>query len=149
MTATGHALIGTVIAAKIGNPALAAPIALASHFAADALPHWDTGYHRTHKGKGKFFIQSFLDVILGFVLSYLLINFFFPTTNLTYAFFIILMAQLPDWLTAPYLFLDMKFAPFRWIYKLQKRFDRSLGMPWGVINQVAAVIFIIFLARMF
>jgi len=149
MTATGHALIGTVIAAKIGNPALAVPIALASHFAADALPHWDTGYHRTHKSKRRFFIQSFLDVILGFVLSYLLINFFFPSTNLVYAFFIILMAQLPDWLTAPYLFFDMKFAPFSWIYKLQKYFDRSLGMPWGVINQVAAVILIIFLARLF
>lgn len=149
MTATGHALIGTVIAAKIGNPALAAPIALASHFAADALPHWDTGYHRTHKSKRKFFIQSFLDVILGFVLSYFLISLFFPSTNLIYAFFIILMAQLPDWLTAPYLFFDMKYAPFCWIYRLQKVFDKSLGMPWGVVNQVAAVIFIIFLARMF
>ncbi|MCL6096669.1 MAG: hypothetical protein M1444_03255 [Patescibacteria group bacterium] len=149
MTATGHALIGTVIAAKIGNPALAAPIALASHFAADALPHWDTGYHRRQKSKRKFFVQSGIDVMLGFVLSYLLINFFFPSTNLTYAFFIILMAQLPDWLTAPYLFFDIKFAPFYWIYKFQKIFDRSLGMPWGVVNQVAAVILIIFLARFF
>jgi hypothetical protein len=35
MTATGHALIGTVIAAKIGNYALAIPIALGSHFLAD------------------------------------------------------------------------------------------------------------------
>ena|ERR1035437_6316323 len=148
MTATGHALIGTVIAAKIGNPALAVPIALASHFAADALPHWDTGYHRTHKSKSKFFIQSAVDVILGFVLSYLLIHLFFPSTNLSYAFFIILMAQLPDWLTAPYLFFDIKF-PFYWIYKLQKYFDKSLGMPWGVINQVAAVIFIIALAKFF
>jgi hypothetical protein len=59
------------------------------------------------------------------------------------------MAQLPDWLTAPYLFFDMKFAPFCWIYKLQKVFDKSLGMPWGIVNQIAAVIFIIFLARMF
>ena len=72
MTATGHALIGTVIAAKIGNPALAVPIALASHFAADALPHWDTGYHRSHKSKRKFFLQSALDVMLGFALSYLM-----------------------------------------------------------------------------
>jgi hypothetical protein len=149
MTATGHALIGTVIAAKIGNPALAVPIAIASHFAADALPHWDTGYHRTHKSKRKFFLQSGLDVLIGFVLSYFLINLFFPATNLTYAFFIILMAQLPDWLTAPYLFFNVKFTPFLWIYKLQKVFDRSLGLPWGFINQLAVVILIIFLARFF
>ena len=149
MTATGHALIGTVIAAKIGNPVLAIPIALASHFAADALPHWDTGYHRAHKSKRKFFLQSFLDVILGFILSYILIILFFPTTSLAYAFFIIIMAQLPDWLTAPYLFFNMKFAPFCWIYKIQKHFDRSLGMPWGIVNQIVIIIFIIALGRLF
>lgn len=39
MTATAHAIIGTVIAAKVGNPVLAVPIALASHIIADAIPH--------------------------------------------------------------------------------------------------------------
>jgi hypothetical protein len=149
MTATGHALIGTVIAAKIGNPALAIPIALASHFAADAIPHWDTGYHRRQKSKQRFFAQTFIDVAIGFALSYGLISLFFPSTNLTYAFFIMLIAQLPDWLTAPYLFFDMDFPPFSSSYKLQKIFDRSIGMPWGVINQVAAVILIIVLGKFF
>lgn len=149
MTATGHALIGTVIAAKIGNPALAVPIALASHFLADAFPHWDTGYHRKQNGKRKFFIQSVIDVLAGFVLSYAVINIFFPSTNLLYAFFIILAAQAPDWLTVPYLFFDIKSAPFCWIYKLQKVFDRSMGMPWGVIDQIAIVGIVIALGRIF
>ncbi len=149
MTATGHALIGTVIAAKIGNPALAAPIALASHFAADVIPHWDTGLHRKENGKKKFLIQSSVDVALGFVASYILISLLFPSTDLLYAFFIIIIAQLPDWLTAPYLFFDMKFPPFSWSYRLQKAFDNPLGVPWGIINQVAAVIFIIALGKFF
>lgn len=149
MTATGHALIGTVIAAKIGNPAIAAPIALASHFVADAIPHWDTGYHRKQKSKQKFLIQSAADVAIGFILSYLVLTIFFPSTNLLYAFLIILVAQSPDWLTAPYLFFDMKFAPFCWIYKLQKMFDSSIGMPWGVIDQAAAVVILIAAARIF
>lgn len=143
MTATGHALIGTVIAAKVGNPALAIPLAFASHFLADALPHWDTGYHRGGKSKNTFFIQSAADVIIGFIASYALIATFFPQTNLAYAFFMILVAQGPDWLTAPYLFFDMKFPPFSWFYKIQKLFDTHLGMPWGFINQaviIAAVI---------
>ena len=147
MTATGHALIGTVIAAKIGNPALAVPIAFASHFAADAIPHWDTGYHRRQKSKQRFFTQTFVDVAIGFILAYGLIRLFFPSTNYTYAFFIILIAQLPDWLTAPYLFFDMDFPPFSSVYKLQKIFDRSIGLPWGVINQVAVVILIIVLGK--
>lgn len=149
MTATGHAIIGTVIAAKIGNPALAVPLALASHFLADALPHWDTGYHREQKSRRKFFIQSFADVTIGFVASYALIRVFFPQTDLAYAFIMILVAQAPDWLTAPYLFFNMKFPPFSWFYKTQKLFDTHLGMPWGFINQVAIVSSLIILGRVF
>lgn len=149
MTATGHAVIGTVIAAKIGNPILAVPIAIASHFLADAFPHWDTGYHRKQKSRRTFLIESIIDVALGFVISYGLIRLFFPQTNLSYAFFMVIMSQLPDWLTAPYLFFDFKFAPFCWFYGIQKRFDSRLGLPWGFINQVGALLVIIFVGRYF
>ena len=147
MTATGHAIIGTVIAAKVGNPVIAVPVAVASHFLADAVPHWDTGYHRKTKSKEKFLIESVFDVLLGFALSYAAIRLFFPSTNLTYAFFMIIMAQLPDWLTAPYLFLDVKIVPFCWFYRLQKMFDTRLGLPWGVVNQAAAVLAVIALGK--
>jgi len=149
MTATGHALVGTIIAAKIGNPALAIPIAISSHFLADALPHWDTGYAREKESKARFVTMTTIDIILGFVLSYLVIVLFFPTTSLWYAFLLIIMSQLPDWLTAPYLFLDWNFAPFTWVYKLQKRFDSSIGLPWGFINQAVVVIALIFLCKVF
>lgn len=149
MTATGHAVIGTIIAAKIGNPALAIPLAIASHFVADFLPHWDTGFHREQKSKGKFFLQSVIDVLTGFVVSYILIQVFFPTTSTEYAFLIVVMAQLPDWLTAPYLFFDLKYPPFIWIYKLQKIFDRPYEMPWGFMNQVAILAAIVILAKIF
>jgi hypothetical protein len=149
MTATGHALIGTVIAAKVGNPALAIPIALASHYLCDALPHWDTGYHRTQNSKERFVITSVIDVLLGFALSYLLITLFFPTTNLFYAFLIIIVAQLPDWVTAPYLFLNWNFPPFNWSYELGKRFDSSIGLPWGFVNQVVVVLALIIFAKLF
>lgn len=148
MTATGHALIGTVIAAKVGNPTLAIPIAIASHFLADALPHWDTGTNKKTKTKSTFFLESMFDVLLGFVLSWLLIVWVFPFTNLGYAFLIIIMAQLPDWLTAPYLFFNMKFFPFKNIYHFQKKFDTELALPWGFINQAAVVLAIIFFGRM-
>lgn len=149
MTATGHALIGTVIAAKIGNPAIAVPIAIASHFLADALPHWDTGTNKKEKSKQTFFLESAFDVLLGFALSYLLITWVFPSTNLGYAFLIIIMAQAPDWLTAPYLFFNMKFFPFTNIYHFQKKFDTTQGLPWGFINQAAVVASIIALAKIF
>lgn len=149
MTATGHALIGTIIAAKVGNPALAIPIAIGSHFLADSLPHWDTGTNRKLKSRKAFFTETMLDVLLGFVLSWLLIVWIFPSTSLIYAFLIIIMAQLPDWLTAPYLFFNLNFFPFKNIYHFQKIFDNKLDRPWGVINQVAVIITLIVLGRVF
>lgn len=149
MTATGHALIGTIIAAKVGNPALAIPIAIGSHFLADALPHWDTGTNRKTKSRKTFLAESAFDVLLGFVLSWLLIVWVFPTTNVPYAFLIIIMAQLPDWLTAPYTFFNMNFFPFSNVYHFQKKFDNRLDGPWGVINQVAVVLTLIIFGRVF
>jgi hypothetical protein len=149
MTATGHAIIGTVIAAKVGNPALAIPIAFASHFLADALPHWDTGTNRHKKSTTRFFMESFADVSIGFILSWAIITLLFPTTNLFYAFLIIIVSELPDWLTAPYLFFDLKIQPFLSIYKLQKKFDTELDLPWGFINQAAVLTALVFLAKVF
>lgn len=40
MTATNHALTGAAIGLIIGRPLLAIPVALASHFICDALPHF-------------------------------------------------------------------------------------------------------------
>jgi len=40
MTATNHALTGAVIATVIRQPLLAVPLAFASHFLCDALPHF-------------------------------------------------------------------------------------------------------------
>jgi len=40
MTATNHALTGATIGILIGKPLIALPVALASHFICDALPHF-------------------------------------------------------------------------------------------------------------
>lgn len=147
MTATGHAIIGTIIAAKIGNPALAIPLALASHIALDAIPHWDTATNRRKKTFKKLFIHSFLDVVLGFALSYLLIIFFFPKTNLSYAFLIIIASQFFDWATAPYYFFKIKI--FKWFYSFQKLFDHDLDLPWGLVIQVLLILTVVLTAKIF
>lgn len=40
MTATNHALTGALIGLVIGEPLIAIPAALVSHFICDAIPHW-------------------------------------------------------------------------------------------------------------
>jgi len=42
MTAINHAVVGGLIAVAIPNPWIAIPLALASHFALDSLPHFGT-----------------------------------------------------------------------------------------------------------
>ncbi|MBI2034986.1 MAG: hypothetical protein HYT11_04605 [Candidatus Levybacteria bacterium] len=91
MTATSHAIIGAVIAAKISNPILAIPIAIFSHIAADAFPHWDTGTHKPNKSRRRFFLETLVDVTTGFILSYAVLQFIAPSTNLLYAFMIIII----------------------------------------------------------
>ncbi|RJQ37278.1 hypothetical protein C4559_03855 [Candidatus Microgenomates bacterium] len=149
MTATGHAILGTIIAAKVGNPALAIPIALASHVAADLFPHWDVGTNASKKKIKNLWICASIDVLLGFLISFSILFFLFPQTDLFYAFLIIIVSQSFDWITAPYYFLKLNIPPFSWMYKLQKTFDNPLDKPWGIINQAGILFLITALAKIF
>lgn len=147
MTATGHAIIGTVIAAKIGDPVLAVPIAFVSHIAADLVPHWDFGTHKDTKTKWRLTIESTADVLFSYLLSFLLIIFLFPQTNILYGFFIVFIAQLLDWATTFYMFLDLKYPPFSWIYQFSKITNTKLDKPWGIIIPFAIVSGLIVIAK--
>jgi hypothetical protein len=43
VTATNHALTGAIIGLVVGEPLIALPVALASHFVCDAIPHFGDG----------------------------------------------------------------------------------------------------------
>lgn len=145
MTATSHSIIGTVIAAKIGNPALAIPLAVASHIVMDLVPHWDTATNRNEKSRKRLFIDSFVDALLAISVSYSVLIFLFPKTNLHYAVLIIFFSLLPDILMSPYLFFKIK--EFKWAYNFGKMTNRELDKPWGVITQMVAVTIIVILGK--
>lgn len=147
MTATAHAVIGTVIAAKIGNPYLATPIAIASHILADMIPHWDTATNVKKKGKTRVMAETFFDIAIGFFISYILLTFLFPKTSLAYAVLMILASQSFDWLMSPYYFFKINMPPFNLAYHFQKKFDHELDAPWGIINQIVVLILIVALAK--
>ncbi|MCL5433299.1 MAG: hypothetical protein M1524_04270 [Patescibacteria group bacterium] len=147
MTATGHAIIGAVIAAKIGNPELAVPIAFASHVLADLTPHWDLGTNGNARKDKHIVAKTAVDISVGFVLSFIMLTFLFPGTNLYYAFFIIITSQLLDWITMPYIFFYV--PPFTWFYKFQKKFHWEMDKPWGIIIQAIILILIVILAKIY
>lgn len=144
MTATGHALIGTVIAIKIGDPRLAVPIAIVSHAVADYVPHWDTAVNTKAKGKTATIIHSAIDGVFSYIASYIFILLFSPQTNIPYAFMIVFSAQLFDWVTVPYYFFNVK--AFKFFYNLQKYFDKPFNNPLGILTQAAVVAGVIAIA---
>lgn len=148
MTATAHAFIGAIIAAKIANPFIAVPVAIASHVIGDLIPHWDSGTHELTKSKRRVTIEAVIDVLAGFTLPFVMLSIVFPETNYIYAFFMIIMAQFFDWTTAPYYFFNIKYPPFTWSYYLSKNyFDNRLDKPWGIVTQVTAVLLLLFAAK--
>ncbi len=150
MTATGHAVIGTVIAVKIGNPALAIPLAVASHLLADAFPHWDTATNVDEKGKKKVIRDTIFDIALGFIISYAIVFFWFPRTDLGYVFIMILASQFFDWLMAPYYLFGINLPFSKWAHEFQKNhFNTKLDKPWGIILPALAVAFLVLLAKVF
>lgn len=147
MTATGHAVIGAIIAAKVGNPTLSIPLAIGSHILSDAIPHWDVATNSGKKTKKALIYDAAFDVVFGFFMAFMILGIFFPATDPFYAVAIILLAQSFDWLTVPYYFFRIKKPPFFfWVYKFQKLFDRKLGLPWGVIIQTLVIAFLLGIA---
>ncbi len=142
MTATGHALIATLLIARFPDPLISLPLAFVSHFALDVIPHWDAGTHHHGKTRQKLFLEASADVVLSVLLSYVL---YYYLGGQEYFILLvgIFLSQLPDWLTAPYFILHMR-SPFvvwsKYMYKLQHKINNRLDQPWGVVTQIASVI---------
>lgn len=146
MTATGHAIIGTSLAAIIPNPLIGIPLAILSHIFADAFPHWDTGTNMKKKSKLEFVIGSFIDLGISFFVPFILAVYLFPQTSLLYVYIMVIAAQGLDWASAPSVFLGWKFAPITWSNAIQKMFDNRLDKPKGIIYQVVALVSIVALS---
>jgi len=136
MTATAHSLVGASIGSLLPNPYLAILTAISSNFLMDLVPHWDTGTDWRKRAKIKTIFLTGLDVFLGLVLSFL---FFAQRINPSYLLVLIFAATLPDYLEAPYLFLDWNFPPFSWFYRLQSKFHNKNVLPWGLVTQILIV----------
>jgi len=143
MTATAHGLIGALISAKFQNPALALPIAFASHFVCDVIPHWDSGTHRGKKSRERLFYESVADVTLSVAGAFILYHYILGQSNYLYLYVCVLVAQLPDWIMAPYLICGWRqpwLIVSKWAYQIQHKINMKLDKPWGIVTQVVAVL---------
>lgn len=143
MLDASHAIIGASLSKLIPNPYIGFPVSLASHFLADLCPHWDFMTRKTKRSKLTIIVISLTDAFIGFTLGYLI---FKSTVPLWYLFSMMLTAQLPDWLEAPYHVFNFNFPPFSSIKKLQSKLHSKMDFPMGLITQVVVSLLFVFFA---
>lgn len=146
-----HALLGAAIATSIPNPYVSLPLALASHFITDYVPHWNPHINTELKSQGKISTQSRLIILVDSGLALMLGTLIAAQSLPNLSRFIVIMAACflavaPDVMEIPYYFLGMQNIP--WIKKLiefQRSHQWNVKPIWGIITQILIVIFCIFL----
>lgn len=137
MTATTHAILGGAIATFSPNLAVSLPLAVTSHFLVDLIPHWDLGTNFDKRPRAVSVVLAAIDVLIGAFIVYLAFGSTVPPVNL---WLTVIASQLPDWIEAPYMFFNLKFAPSEIVDKIQHRLHNKLDYPWGVITQLFLIL---------
>lgn len=110
MLETPHVAVGAAIASKIPNPFIAIPLALASHFVLDRVPHWNPHFYTEMKKYGKPTRQSTYIAIADCSIALALGLFFawhaLPNVgNAVLVLICSLFSVLPDQIKTPFFFL--------------------------------------------
>ena len=135
MLSISHAVTGAFIAVKIGNPVLAIPLILLSHYLEDAVPHWDAGTGLTKGVKTP--RQAFQHELIDLILAGLLVLAFYPHMlfDIRYSIFTVLslapiwgafIGLLPDFLEAPRNFLRSEPVWLKPINRFHGSFHHSI-----------------------
>lgn len=141
---TPHVVVGAAIAAKVGNPYLAIPLAFVSHFVLDKVPHWNPHLNTEIKKYGKPTKATtaliIFDVLLSLVLGGLIAAAALP--NQTQAFIILLggfAGVLPDVIEGPYFFLGVKNELIMKWLAFQKSIQVDTSIIPGIATQIVTV----------
>jgi len=140
MTATAHAIVGTMIAARFVDPVISLPLALGSHYLFDLVPHWDSGTHLRQKSNRRFIYEAFIDGGIAFIVSGFVFYYLFQRTDFFYLYLVVGFSVLPDILTVITRFMfKIKNPLWDWNNRLQSKLNRRLGLPWGILTQIIVV----------
>ena len=142
MQALNHVAFGTLIAVTIKQPALVAPIALASHFALDALPHYGED-PRAPRGSSLYHYRILLDGLASLTFIALICRTFpeYFGVILLGTFF----ALLPDffWPHALYIKQNNRLWKFLKFHKQIQKFESPKGAYVEIIWFAATLALII------
>lgn len=134
MLETPHVVVGAAIATKIGNPALAIPLAFLSHFVLDQIPHWNPHFYTETKKFGtpkrNSTVFAVAEELLAFGVGLFIASRFLPdygrvATILAASF----AAVASDQVKFPYFFFKWRYAALeRWV-----KFERTLQVETSIV----------------
>lgn len=141
-----HAMVGAAIATAIPNPLISVPLALASHFITDYVPHWNPHIHTEKKRYGHVTKKSILilTVDAGLALFFGLWLASNALPNSTQALNIVLCclaSVAPDVAEIPYYFSNIRIAPIERLLSWQRQHQWNVPMIWGLLSQLLVVLF--------
>lgn len=136
-----HALIGATLAVTIPDPRISLPLALASHFLIDYLPHWNPHINTEIKTTGQISTQSKIIIMADASLALVAGTYLAATRgNFVVIMLACLLAVLPDVAEIPYYFLGLKI---KWIERLivyQRSHQWNVGPVFGIIFQILVIL---------
>lgn len=137
-------MVGAAIASKIPNPLIAIPLAFASHFVLERIPHWNPHLNTETKKYGAPTKRSTVIVVIDSTLaltSGLLISASaLPNTaHAATILFACFASVLPDVIEAPYFYLKYRVELIkRWI-AFQKSLQVDTTPAWGMLTQLVTI----------
>lgn len=145
MLETPHVVIGIAIASKIPNPLISIPLAFASHFVLELVPHWNPHLNTEVKKHGSL-TKNTVNIIMADVAVSIALGSFFayqamPNTiqalNILACSF---SAVLPDVVEGPYFLFGVKSKIIeKWI-KIQKAIQNDTNIYFGLLTQGVTIL---------
>jgi hypothetical protein len=150
MLESPHAIVGAAIATKIPNPYISLPLAFASHFVLDRVPHWNPHLNTEVSKYGKVTTVSkaivIADVVLALIAGFWMASLLPSQSQSTLVVMGAFAGVLPDVVEGPYFFLNIKTKAIRQWIKFQKSIQVDTSLIPGVLTQLITVIAAIFWA---
>jgi len=145
MLETPHVAVGAAIAAQIPDPMIALPLAFASHFVLDRVPHWNPHLNTEIRKYGKITKKS-RDLIIGDVILALVLGFFIASqAQFTPSHGLVILlasfaAVLPDVMEGPYFFFNYKTNFIKKWINFQKSIQMDTSPIPGLTTQAITIV---------
>lgn len=142
MLETPHVALGIAIAAAVPNPIVSIPLAFASHFILDMVPHWNPHLNTETKRYGHLTNTTLL--IIGIDLACALLLTIYLGRKDIVVYIAALVAIMPDLVEAPYYLFGYKNKYLDIWIKSQKSIQSDANLFWGLLTQVLTLLFAFF-----